>query len=52
MVEIGELVKGVNILLERADLNECPSFDTNGNMAVEVGEIIRGINSLLHGCVG
>jgi hypothetical protein len=50
-VKVNELVLGVNIALDRADLDECPEFDRNASNGVEVNELVSGVNSLLRGCL-
>ena len=49
-VKVNELVTGVNIALDRASIDACPSFDESGNDRVEVNELVRGVNGLLRGC--
>jgi hypothetical protein len=49
-VFVNELVSGVNIALDRADLDTCPSFDANDSGAVEVNELVTGVNNALVGC--
>ena len=49
-VAVNELVVGVNIALDAAALELCPSFDTNGDASVEVGELIAAVNATLRGC--
>jgi cysteine-rich repeat protein len=51
-VRVDELVRGVNIALERAQLDTCRSFDGNGDGIVRVNELVTGVNSLLRGCPG
>ncbi len=50
MVNIGELIRGVNIALGRLDLSECPPFDSNGDGQVGIGELIQAVNAALNGC--
>jgi hypothetical protein len=50
VVQVNEVIIGVNIALERAQLSTCPSFDVNGNGRVEVNELITAVNNLLRGC--
>jgi hypothetical protein len=47
---IDELVRGVNILLERAALELCPSLDASGDGTVAVNELVRAVADLLYGC--
>lgn len=52
LVNINELITGVNIALERAPVERCPSFDVNDSLSVEVNELITGVNNGLRGCGG
>lgn len=47
---IDELVRGVNILLERAELSLCPMLDTSGDGQVAVNELVRAVADILYGC--
>lgn len=49
-VTVDELIKGVNIVLGTAPLDECPSFDRNGSGEVTVDELIQAVNNALTGC--
>ena len=49
-VNVNEVVTGVNINLDRAAVNTCPSFDPNATTTVSVDELVRGVNNLLGGC--
>jgi len=49
-VAVNELVSGVRIALERAPLNNCASFDINGNGRVAVNELIAAVGNALNGC--
>jgi hypothetical protein len=49
-VSVDELVKGVNIALGSASLDDCPSFDTNGDDRVTIDELIAAIDAALKGC--
>jgi len=49
-VTVDELVLGVNILLESAQLSQCPSFDVDNSGAVEVNELVLGVGNLLNSC--
>lgn len=49
-VTIGELIRGVNIALERADLATCGSIDSDANGSVGIGELVMAVNRSLHGC--
>jgi hypothetical protein len=50
MVEINELIIGVNIALGSAPLSMCPSFDANQDGMVEINELITAVNNALDGC--
>jgi hypothetical protein len=52
LVNINELITGVNIALDRAPLDRCPSFDPNESLRVEINELITGVNNGLRGCGG
>ena len=49
-VTVDELIKGVNILLEIADVSTCPQFDESGDGKVTVNEIVAAVNNLLGNC--
>ena len=49
-VRIGELIQGVNIALDRANVDSCPSFDANDDGAVRIGELIAAVGNALDGC--
>lgn len=49
-VRVNEVVIGVNIALDRAELGECSVLDVNQSGSVEVNELIRAVNNLLGGC--
>jgi hypothetical protein len=49
-VTVDELVKGVNIALEQADLETCPSFDVDHSGTVTINELIIAVNNLLTAC--
>ena len=51
-VAVNEVVVGVNILLERAEVTSCEAFDPNRTTTVSVNELVRGVNNLLEGCGG
>ena len=50
-VAVNELVKGVNITLDRSPLSACEMFDLNGSRTVTVNELVRGVKNTLNGCV-
>jgi hypothetical protein len=50
VVTVDELVRGINIALDRAPVVTCPSFDTSGDGAVSIAELIRAVNRALNGC--
>ena len=49
-VTINEIISGVNIALENAPLDSCPSFDSNGDQEVTVNELLQAVNAALNGC--
>lgn len=49
-VAVNELVLGVNIALDRAELSACEVFDPNDSGGVEVNELVTGVNNALRGC--
>ncbi len=49
-VTVDELILGVNIALENASLQQCPTFDVDGSGFVEINELIVGVNNALLGC--
>lgn len=49
-VAVGELIAGVNIALERADVATCENMDGNGDGRIGIGELIAGVASALDGC--
>jgi hypothetical protein len=51
VVVVNELVTGVNIALDRAEITACPDFDTDDSGSVTVNELVSGVNALLRGCV-
>jgi hypothetical protein len=50
-ITVDELVRGVNISLERTALATCADFDRDGNQRVTVDELVVGVGGLLAGCV-
>jgi hypothetical protein len=50
VVEINEILIGVNILLGNASLDQCRSFDCEHTGTVSVACLIQGVNSILIGC--
>ena len=51
VVVVNELVTGVNIALDRAEVTACPDFDVDDSGSVTVNELVSGVNALLRGCV-
>lgn len=49
-VAIDELVRGVNIALDRARVDVCPNVDQNRDGAVTVNELVLAVNNALRGC--
>jgi RHS repeat-associated protein len=50
-ITIEELVRGVNIALNRAAVSVCPQFDRNASGDVTVDELVAGVNGALRGCI-
>ncbi len=50
VVAVNELIRGVNINLENADLSTCPAMDANGDGSVAINELIQAVNNNLNGC--
>ncbi|MBI1815783.1 MAG: YncE family protein [Deltaproteobacteria bacterium] len=51
-VTVDELVRGVNIALGDAALDDCPAFDHDGSKVVTVDELVLAVNAALNECVG
>lgn len=49
-ITIEELVRGVNIALNRAAVSVCPQFDRNASGEVTVDELVAAVNAALRGC--
>lgn len=49
VVDIGDLITGVNIVLGSVPLSACPAFE-NAQGVVDVARIIQGVNNALNGC--
>lgn len=49
-VSVDELVKTVNIALDRMPLGSCPSADADGNGALDIGEVMGAVNTSIEGC--
>lgn len=50
-VSVDELVKGVNIALAIAALDECRPFDCNDTQHVTADCLVKAVNAALNGCV-
>jgi hypothetical protein len=50
VVRVNELTTGVNIGLERLDMDSCPAADADGSDSVEVSELVAGVGAALGGC--
>jgi len=50
-IDTAELIEGVDMALERMQLDSCPSFDRNGNGGVDLDEIVAAVDAALSGCV-
>ena len=49
-VDIGELIRGVNVALGNAPASQCPAMDANGSGSVSISELISAVNVALAGC--
>ncbi|MGD9764923.1 MAG: DNRLRE domain-containing protein [Candidatus Binatia bacterium] len=50
VVQVNELILGVNIALGLAPLSACPAFDPDGSGMVTVADLITAVNNALTGC--
>lgn len=50
MVQINELVLGVNVALNIIPLDQCDAYDVNGDDMVGINELIAAVNNALNGC--
>ena len=50
VVRISELITGVNIVLGNGELDDCPAFDVNGDLAVTISDLISAVIATLEGC--
>jgi pimeloyl-ACP methyl ester carboxylesterase len=50
VVSIGEVIRGVNISLGTASIDQCPAFDCNGTGEVTINCLVDAVNALLNGC--
>lgn len=49
-VSIDELVTGVDMMLGGRSLDQCPSFDPDGDGGVTVADLIEAVSNALRGC--
>ena len=49
-VTIGELVRAVNVALEKVPVVACEAADIDGDGSVTVSELIKAVQAALHGC--
>jgi sugar lactone lactonase YvrE len=49
-VNISELMQGVNIVLGREPVSQCPEFDTRSDSLVTIDELISAVKASLNGC--
>jgi pimeloyl-ACP methyl ester carboxylesterase len=49
-VSVDEVVRGVNILLGIAPIDQCPAFDCHGTGVVSIDCLVQGVSRLLEGC--
>jgi hypothetical protein len=50
-VSIAELLTGVNIALDRQQLDRCRGFDTDDSGALQINELVGGVRSAVDGCL-
>lgn len=50
VVDLTELVLGLNVALGRTPLNQCPTFDESGDGGVTIDEVVEAVDASLHGC--
>jgi sugar lactone lactonase YvrE len=49
-VMVDEVMRGVNIVLGSAPLDQCPEYDVTGTGDISVAELVRAVKAALHGC--
>ena len=49
-VDIGELIRGVNIALGTLPVTDCAAIDANGSGSVSISELIAAVSAALEGC--
>ena len=49
-VSISELMQGINIVLGREPMSQCPEFDSGGDLQVTIDELIGAVKAALDGC--
>jgi hypothetical protein len=49
MVNISDLITGVNIALGNLPVSACPAFE-NAQGMVDIAQLIKGVNNALNGC--
>ena len=50
IVEVNEIIFGVNVALGSLDARDCPAFDPDGNRDVSIGDLVQAVGNLLAGC--
>jgi EF hand domain-containing protein len=50
LVSVDELITGVSIALQQAEIGTCPQFDTNRSGTVTVDELVKAVNNALSEC--
>jgi hypothetical protein len=50
VVSIDELLRAVNIALDRLSIDQCPAIDCNGSGQVTIDCLVSSVNSALDGC--
>ncbi|GIW44728.1 MAG: hypothetical protein KatS3mg077_2010 [Candidatus Binatia bacterium] len=49
-VTVAEIVRGVNVILGRAEFTNCQALDRNADLVVTVEELVAAVRALLRGC--
>ena len=51
-VEVGEIIRGVNIALGNSPMESCSAFAGPGDTGVSVSRLVSAVNAALYGCLG
>ncbi len=49
-VHVHELATGINVALERMNVDRCRAADSDRDAQVEIAELVSGVDAALHGC--